>query len=66
MTFLSTNNGVSLNTYHEVGRGQLIGRIGYSWRDEVFFEADNGDVNAESGEDSVESLDASLNYEFEN
>ena len=58
--------GVSLNTYHEVNRGQLIGRIGYSWRDEVFFEADNGEVNAESGEDSVESLDVSLNYEFEN
>ena len=32
----------------------------------MFFEADNGDVDAESGEDSIEGLDASLNYEFEN
>lgn len=58
--------GVSVNTYHNVGSGQLLGRIGYSWRDEVFFEADNGELNAESGEGSIEFLDASLNYEVEN
>lgn len=51
---------LALNYTQEYAFGAVDARIGYSWRDEYFFEPDNNLIDPESVQDSGGLLDASV------
>jgi iron complex outermembrane receptor protein len=50
---------VALNYEREVAWGLLQARLGYAWRDSIFFEADNNVIDPESSEGALGLLDFS-------
>lgn len=50
---------IALNYDGESSWGDVSARLAYSWRDELFFEADNNLIDVESSEDALGLLDFS-------
>ena len=53
---------VALNFGWEFSFGKVDGRIGYTWRDEYYFEPDNELIDPNSQQDAEGLLDASLKF----
>ena len=53
---------IAPNFQTALGAGQLDGRIAYTWRDKIYFEADNNAIDPQSSEKALGLVDASLSY----
>ena len=45
-----------------IGRGRLDARVSYTWRDRIFFEADNNTIDPQSSEAPLGLVDGSISY----
>ncbi len=53
---------IAPNFQTALGAGQIDGRIAYTWRDKIYFEADNNAIDPQSSEKALALVDASLSY----